>query len=74
MEIISADAALIQPLLFVLPPLIVPFIIITYYIICIIRMQYNLFFFYINCNLKSIYGNWKSPQGKHQVKSLDGEF
>ena len=34
------------------------FIIITYYTICIIRTQYNLFFFYINCNLKNVYEYW----------------
>ena len=25
---------------------------------CIIRTQYNLFFFYINCNLKNVYEYW----------------
>jgi len=42
--------------------LIVLFTIITYYIICIIRMQYNLFCFYMNCNLKSIYESWWTLQ------------
>jgi len=46
-----------------LSPLVVPFIIITYYIICIIRMQYNLFCFYINCNLKiGIVMGLRNPQ------------
>jgi len=44
-----------RPILSLSSPLIVPFIIIPCYIICIIRIQYDLFFLYINCDLKSVY-------------------